>query len=85
MSTLKLTSIRLEKRSLAKASQIAKDNRYHKSSEIIRTALWVGLKIVNSRNCGKLSHYQFQEEIRKTSYGLEDVLRTAGQDKEGAR
>lgn len=78
MEKLKLTSIRLEKSSLEKASRIAKDNRYHKSSDIIRTALWVGLKIVNSRNCGKLSNYQFQEEILKTSYGLEDVLRTAG-------
>ena len=78
MSTLKLTSIRLEKNSLEKASRIARDNRYHKSSDIMRIALWVGLKIVNSRNCGKLSNYQLQEEILKTSYGLEDVLRTAG-------
>lgn len=78
MEKLKLTSIRLENSSLEKASRIAKDNRYHKSSDIIRTALWVGLKIVNSHNCGKLSNYQLQEEILKTSYGLEDVLRTAG-------
>lgn len=78
MEKLKLTSIRLENSSLEKASRIAKDNRYHKSSDIMRTALWVGLKIVNSRNCGKLSNYQLQEEILKTSYGLEDVLRTAG-------
>lgn len=78
MEKLKLTSIRLENSSLEKASRIAKDNRYHKPSDIMRTALWVGLKIVNSRNCGKLSNYQLQEEILKTSYGLEDVLRTAG-------
>lgn len=84
METLKLTSIRLEKRSLEQANRIAKEIGYYQSSNVIRTALWAGLKIVNSRNCLRLSHLQFEEEDDRAYHGLEDVLHTAGQNKEGA-
>lgn len=85
METLKLTSIRLEKRSLEQANRIAKEIGYYQSSNVIRTALWVGLKIVTSRNCLRLGHLQFEEEDHGVRYELEDVIQAAAQNKEGAR
>lgn len=85
MELLKLTSIRLEKRSLEQANRIAKEIGCFQTSNVIRTSLWVGLKIVTSRNCLRLGSLQFKEEVDGALYGLEDVLRTAAQNKEGAR
>lgn len=85
METLKLTSIRLEKRSLEQANRIAKEFHCYMTSDVIRTALWVGLKIVNSRNYAKLSHLHWDEEDHGVLHELEDVLRAAAQNKEGAR
>lgn len=85
METLKLTSIRLERRSLEQANRIAKEIGYYQSSNVIRTALWAGLKIVNSHNCKWLGSLQFREEAYGAHYGLEDVLHAAAQNNEGAR
>ena len=85
MNTLKLTSIRLEKRSLEQANRIAKCFNYYMTSDVIRTALWVGLKIVNERNYAKLAHLYWDEENHGADYLLEDVLHTATQNEEGAR
>lgn len=85
METLKLTSIRLEKRSLEQANRIAKEIHCFMTSDVIRTALWAGLKIVNARNHAKLSHLHRDEEAHGALYGLEDVLRAAAQNNEGAR
>lgn len=85
METLKLTSIRLEKRSLEQANRIAKEFHCYMTSDVIRTALWAGLKIVNSRNYAKLSHLHWDEDAHGVHYGLEDVLHAAAQNNEGAR
>lgn len=84
METLELTSIRLEKRSLEQANRIAKEYNFYMSSDVIRTALWVGLKIVNIRNLGRLAHLHYEEEAHGASYELEHILHAAEQDKEGA-
>ena len=84
METLKLTSIRLEKRSLEQANRIAKGTNFYMTSDVIRTALWVGLKIVTERNYAKLAHLHWDEEDHGADYVLEDVLHTAVQNKEGA-
>lgn len=85
METLKLTSIRLEKRSLEQANRIAKEIGYYQSSNVIRIALWAGLKIITSRNWSRLAHLQFEEEENGAHYLLEDVLHAAAQNQEGAR
>lgn len=85
METLKLTSIRLERQSLEQANQIAKEYHYYSGSDVIRTALWAGLKIVNSRNLPRLSNLHWDEDAHGTRYELEDVIRAAAQNKEGAR
>lgn len=85
METLKLTSIRLEKRSLEQANRIAKEIGFYQSSNVIRIALWAGLKIVTSRNWSRLAHLQFEEEEHGVHYLLEDVIQSAVQNQEGAR
>lgn len=85
METLKLTSIRLDRQSLEQANNIAKEYRYYSGSDVIRTALWAGLKIVNSHNLPRLSTLHWDEDAHGAHYGLEDVIRTAAQNKEGAR
>lgn len=85
METLKLTSIRLERQSLEQANNIAKEYQYYSGSDVIRIALWVGLKIVNSRNLPRLSHLHWDEDAHGARYGLEDVLHAAVQNKEGAK
>lgn len=84
METLKLTSIRLEKRSLEQANRIAKEIGYFQSSEVIRIALWIGLKIINARNFRRLIHLRFEEELKNDYVSLEDVIQAAAQNKEGA-
>lgn len=74
METLKLTSIRLDRRSLEQADRIAKEIGYYQSSRVIRIALWAGLKIVNIRNLGRLEHLQFEEDVHGAHYELEDVI-----------
>lgn len=85
METLKLTSIRLERQSLEQANKIAKDYYYYSSSDVIRTALWAGLKIINTHNCQKLLHLKSIEDVGLKHYGLEDVLHAAAQNNEGAK
>lgn len=85
METLKLTSIRLEKSSLEQANRIAKEFGYYQSSNVIRAALWVGLKIVNSNNLRRLSQLKYLEEDGLAYYRIEDVIQATGQNNEGAR
>ena len=85
METLKLTSIRLDRQSLEQANRIAKEHWYYTGSDVIRTALWAGLKIVNSRNLPRLSHLYWDESVLGTHYGLEDVSQAAGTKNEEAR
>ena len=85
MEPLKLTSIRLERQSLEQANDIAKEHLYYSSSDVIRTALWVGLKIVNSRNLPRLSYLHWDEDAHGAHYGPGDVLHTGVLNNEGAR
>lgn len=85
MEPFKLTTIRLERRSLEQTNGIAKEHYPYTGSDVIRTALWAGLKIVNSRNFRRLSHLHWDEEAHGAHYVLEDVLQASGHNNEGAR
>lgn len=85
METLKLTSIRLDRQSLEQANNFAKEYYHYSGSDVIRTALWAGLKIVNSRNLPLLSNLHWDEDVNGTRYEIKDVLRAAALNKEGAR
>ena len=85
MEPLKLTTIRLERQSLEQANNIAKSRQRYHQSDVLRLAIWAGLKIVNATNLYRVSRLQWEEEAHGAHYELEDVLRTAVQNKEGAR
>lgn len=83
METLKLTSIRLEKSSLKKASEISRCKQYYHLSDVLRLAIWAGLKIVNANNLYRIGRMQFDEEAHGARYELEDVLHASAQKKKG--
>lgn len=82
MIKLKLTSVRLPESSLASASELSTGFWRIKSSDIIRLAIWVGLKLLYLGTIEKLIHMMWEEEEKGKRYSLEDVLRTAGVIKE---
>ena len=83
MEILKLISIRLSKSSIDKARIIASSVGYYRASEVLRVAIWLGLKCITPGVLHKLLHLQWEEEELGVKYTLEDVLRAAG-DKPGA-
>lgn len=78
MEVLKLTSIRLSKSALAQAAILGRNLGYWKTSDIIRVAIWVGLKFMKPGVLHQYLQMMWQEENNAVSYSLEDVLRTAG-------
>ena len=78
MENLKLTTIRLDRDSLKKADKLVFQMRYYDRSSVIRLALWVGLKIVNSQNIHKLVKIYIEEEDTNDNVDSSDVIRTAG-------
>lgn len=78
MEKLKLTSVRLPESSLASASELSTGFWHYTSSDIIRIAIWVGLKVLYLGTICKLARMMYEEEKTGKRYTLEDVLRTAG-------
>ena len=78
MEFLKLTSIRLSKSSLSTASIIASKVGYYKTSEVLRVAIWIGLKCITPGTMHRLLHLMWEEEEGGMFHSLEEVLRTAG-------
>lgn len=78
MEVLKVTSIRLPKAYLEAASKISKGFKYYYTSDVLRIAIWVGLKFMKPGVLHQLQNMVWKEEIGLKSYTIEDVLRTAG-------
>lgn len=77
MEVLKLTSIRLSKSALAKASALSRELGFYQSSHVIRIAIWVGLKVLTPGVLHRLSMMMWDEEDKGRNFSLEDVLRAA--------
>lgn len=77
MEVLKVYSLRLESKSIDKADEIARSFGHLTRSDVIRVAIWVGEKIISSRNVFDICKLQWAEEFRNKQITLEDVLRTA--------
>lgn len=78
MENLKLTSIRLSKAALAQANNLARSIGYFQTSQVIRVAIWVGLKMIKPSVFVNLSAMMWEDEEGIKHYTLEDVLRAAG-------
>lgn len=79
MEILKLTSIRLSKSALARANQLGRSIGYYKTSDVLRIAIWLGLKFLTPVVLQKFMLMMCQEEINGTEYSAGDILRTIGE------
>lgn len=77
MEVLKLTSIRLSKSALVRASHLGRELGFCQASHVIRIALWVGLKVLTPGVLHRLSLMMWDEEDKGVIFSLEDVLRAA--------
>ena len=78
MENLKLTSVRLSKDTLESASKLSNAGIYLCTSDILRIAIWLGLKFMRAGVLLQLQDMMGKEETGWKSYTLEDVLRTLG-------
>ena len=83
MSKLKLTSIRVSTESLDSAHALTKHLGYYNPSDVMRLAMWVGLKVITPSCASKLMGMMWKEEAGLDIITLEDVLRNSGVFKEG--
>lgn len=78
MEKLKLTSVRLSKDTLDSASKLSNAENYLCTSDVLRIAIWLGLKLMRPGVLLQLQHMMAQEETGWKSYKLEEVLRILG-------
>lgn len=78
MSKLKLTSIRVSTDSLDSAHYLSEQMNYYSPSDVLRLAMWVGLKVITPSCASKLMGMMWKEEAGFDIITLESVLRTAG-------
>lgn len=79
MEVLKLTSVRLSKSALANAAKLGRELGYYRTSEIIRLAVWIGLKFMKPGVIHQLLDMMWKEKLGWKSYSPRDILRTAGE------
>lgn len=79
MEVLKLTSVRLSKSALANAAKLGRELGYYRTSEIIRLAVWIGLKFMKPGVIHQLVDMMWKEELGWKSYSPRDILRTTGE------
>lgn len=78
MKKLKSTSVRLSKDTLDSASKLSNAVIGRCTSDILRIAIWLGLKFMSVGVLHQLQDMMWKEEIGLKQYTLEDVLRTLG-------
>ncbi len=79
MEILKLTSIRLSKSSLSQAAALGRGLGCFRQSDVLRVAIWIGLKFLKPGVIHEFMHMMWQEEVNGAEYCAADVLRTAGE------
>lgn len=78
MSNLKLTSIRVSTDALDSAHALAKQLGYYNPSDVLRLAMWVGLKVITPRCAPALFSKMWKEEAGLDIITLQDVLQNSG-------
>lgn len=77
MDSLKVYSVRLESELVRKVDKIAYNSVYCSRSDVMRLAIWIGEKVIDSRHLDTLFKLMWGEESKGVSVSLEDVLRAA--------
>lgn len=77
MDVLKIYSVRLESELVSRIDKKAYDSSYCSRSDVLRLAIWIGEKVIDSRHLHELLKLKWKEESKGTSVKLEDVLRAA--------
>lgn len=85
MEVLKVYSLRLESESIEQASEIASSVSFWKRSDVLRLAIWIGLKVIDSRHISELHRIWWHEYFKGDRTTLEDVLRAAGVELENLK
>lgn len=85
MEILKLTSIRLSKSALARANELGRSIGYYRTSDILRVAIWLGLKFIKPGVLHEFLQMMWQEEFNDAEYSAADVLRAAGEKLENIK
>lgn len=75
MDVLKIYSVRLERELVRRIDKKAYDSSYCSRSDILRLAIWIGEKVIDSRHLHELLKLMWREESKGASVTLEDVLR----------
>lgn len=78
MDNLKLCSLRIDNQSLELADNIAKNSTYWSKSDIMRLAIWIGLKVIKSHRITELNRLYWSEMYNGENVLLEHVLHAAG-------
>lgn len=78
MEKMKLTSIRITGNSLESAQALTNQLSFCTQSDVLRLAIWVGLKILTSKCATPLFRKMWEEEAGLDVTTLMDVLHTAG-------
>lgn len=82
MEILKLISIRVSELTLDKAKAFADNLRYYSTSDVLRVAIWIGLKFLKPGILHVFLEMMWQEEINKATYTPRDVIHAAGEELE---
>lgn len=78
MEEKKIYSLRLDSETLEWANKIASRHYPFTRSDVIRLAIWIGMKVITSRHLSDLIRLKYHEEFMEFGVTLEGVLRSAG-------
>lgn len=70
MESLKLTSLWISEKCLQRAEIIASGQRYWKTSEVLRLAIWLGLQIMREHSIHELHRNWIKSELGRGHYDI---------------
>lgn len=62
---------------LSRANELGRTLGYYRTSDVLRVAIWIGLKFLKPRVIHEFMHMMWEEEYKEVNYSAADVLRTA--------
>ena len=62
---------------LSRANELGRTLGYYRTSDVLRVAIWIGLKFLKPGVIHEFMHMMWEEEVKGTHFSAADVLRTA--------